>query len=145
MSIVAWDGKSIAADRMSENVGLAGSCTKLYKINDTILGFTGSLGEGLALIEWAKNGLNPDKYPSFQGTDRWTRLILASKHGVVFYEQACIPIPVNTRFAAWGNGRDLALGAMAHGATAREAVKITSKYNVYCGNGIDEFKLNRIR
>jgi ATP-dependent protease HslVU (ClpYQ) peptidase subunit len=48
---------------------------------------------------------------------------------------------VEDPFMAWGSGRDFALGAMAMGATAREAVAVACRFNVYCGNGIDAFDL----
>jgi hypothetical protein len=40
---------------------------------------------------------------------------------------------------AWGIGCDFALGAMAMGADAVQAVEITNKFSIHCGMGVDSY------
>lgn len=39
--------------------------------------------------------------------------------------------PVRGKFAAIGSGSDFAIGAMAHGASAKQAVRIACRYDLY--------------
>ena len=41
----------------------------------------------------------------------------------------------------WGDGQEVAMGALAMGADAIKAVEITSKYCDSCGCGIDAYNL----
>jgi hypothetical protein len=50
------------------------------------------------------------------------------------------PAP-QTAFAALGSGSDAALGALYHGASAREAVEIASLVDTATGDGVDSLFL----
>lgn len=145
MTIVAWDGKSIAADRQSTCVGLKETVTKI-KVTDngTIMAATGSYGGGLILMDWYDKGAKAEDYPSFQqDDDKWCRLIVfeSGQQSPQVYEQHPVPLYFQDKFQAWGSGRDYALGAMAAGATAEEAVKITNAHCIDCGLGVDSIPL----
>ena len=143
MSVIAWDGKSIVADKMMTEGDFHSVATKLYKLDHgVIVGFAGDLAQGLMLMDWYTGGQKKDDFPKFQATDEWTRLIVVKEKRLFIYDKLPVPIPIRDEYHAFGCGRDYAIGAMAMGATAREAVEITCKHSVYCGNGIDEFALN---
>ena len=141
MTIIAWDGKSLAADRHMTSDGLRSECTKIYKNKDMVLAICGTLACGFELLEWYKKGKKKKDWPSFQATDDWTTLVVAHKKKVFYLEGQPNPIEVLEPFYAWGSGRDYALGAMEMGATAKQAVEIASKFNIHCGYGVDVFKL----
>ncbi len=145
MTIVAWDGKSIAADRQSTCAGLKEAVIKI-KVTDngTLMAATGSYGGGLILMDWYDKGAKPEDYPDFQkDDDKWCRLIVIDREDQIpkIYEQHPVPLYFEDRFSAWGSGRDYAIGAMAAGATAEEAVEITSRHCVDCGLGVDVISL----
>lgn len=52
-----------------------------------------------------------------------------------------LDVSMHSDFCAIGSGMFLALGAMSHGATPYEAVKITCKYDLYCSGKIDKITL----
>lgn len=138
MSVVAWDGKMLAADKQMNCASLKSKCTKIYKMDEEVLAFTGDMEVGLLLIGWYKEGADPAKYPEVQkDKDRWTRLIVVNKELCFFYEMLPVAIPVEDSFAAWGSGRDFALGAMAMNADARQAVEIANRFSTDCGFGVD--------
>lgn len=145
MTVVAWDGKTLAVDRLGDASGQRVEIVKgrISADNRYVLAWTGGIGEGLALAQWYDDGgFQHSPYPEFQNNnDRWCRLIVADGSGVVYFEQAPIEIPVLEEFAAWGSGRDYALGAMAMGATAKEAVEVTNRLAIHCGIGVDVFYL----
>lgn len=142
MSVIAWDGKSIVADKMMTNEGMQSIATKLFKLNSgEIAAFTGDLCEGLALIDWYNNGHKKEDWPEFQTMENFTRMVVATSDGIVFYDQLPVAVKIQDKFHAWGSGRDYAMGAMSMGATAMEAVEIACKHSIHCGNGVDSFKL----
>ncbi len=143
MSVVAWDGKRIAADKMALSAGLCMTTSKIRRSARTgeILAWTGQHDKGLVLAAWFDEGADPAKYPAFQTTDDWCRLIVASEAGVFSYETQCVPLSFENAFQAWGSGRDYALGAMAMGADAIQAVEIASRLCEGCGNGVECFAL----
>lgn len=141
MTVIAWDGRTLAADKMACCGDTATTCTKIRRVDDKVFAWCGGLGEGLALVEWYLAGADKDKYPAFQKTDDWSRLIVASDSGVVFYEKVPEPQPCEDAYGAWGSGREVALGALAMGADARRAVEVASKHVHSCGLGVDAFEL----
>jgi len=143
MSVVAWDGKTVAADRRACIADAAMTTTKIWKMADgLIVATTGDCSFGIAMLQWWKDGAQAKKWPPFQATDDWARLIIFDPLTKPYcYERQPVKQVVEDPFMAWGSGRDFALGAMAMGATAFEAVAVASRFNVYCGNGIDAFDL----
>lgn len=140
MSVIAWDGKSIAADKQATSSGLREKTTKLRRIETgEVLAVVGEQDCGRALIAWYEKGAELGSWPAFQADEKlWTRLIVADSSGARVYERQPYAVPVEDPFMAWGSGRDYAMGAMARGATAREAVEIAMRFDNGCGLGIDE-------
>lgn len=142
MSVVAWDGKTLAADKrlMQGDLGTIGS--KITKLDSgEILAWAGEAGGGLALVHWFVSGRRKEDWPDRQKTDDWTRLIVVDKTGVYSYEHEPLPQTVLAPFVAWGSGRDCALGAMAMGADAIVAVRVASQFIVSCGGGVEFFEI----
>ena len=142
MSCVAYDGKIIAADKLSVSADMRSTATKIVRLVDgVILAWVGESGGGLALIDWYKKGSNPDNWPAMQKTENWTRLIVADRNCAVTYEHEPFAQTVEEPFMAWGSGRDFAVAAMAMGADARQAVEIANRFSLSCGGGVDWFDL----
>jgi hypothetical protein len=143
MSVVAWDGKTVAADKRACLFDAAMKTTKAWLMpGGIIVATTGERGFGLAMVDWWSAGALAATWPPFQATDDWARLIVFEPGQDPYtYERQPVRQVVEDPFMAWGSGRDFAMGAMAMGANARQAVAIASQFNVYCGNGIDEFSV----
>ncbi len=145
MTVIAWDGKSLAADRQATSGDCRREVTKIRRLkNGDLASFSGSEAGAREMMTWYESGADPAKYPPMQATSDWVRLILVTKKGVFMYEERPVQMPLKEKFFAWGSGRDFALGAMAAGATAKQAVQITCRYSVGCGMGVDVATL-RIR
>lgn len=143
MSIVAWDGKTIAADRQVTLGELITRGSKIMQLsNGDVVAFTGAAAFGLAMVEWYENGADPATFPASQKTDDWSRLIVVPAKGRPFtYETLPVKISANDKFQAWGSGRDFALGAMEMGASAVQAVKVATRFCARCGMGVDSFRV----
>lgn len=140
MTVIAWDGRSMAADKRAVCAGVHCTTTKLRHLpSGEVLGWTGDQDAGEILAKWYADGADEAKFPDFQkDKDDWCRLIVADASGARFYERRPVSVRVEDRFYAWGSGRDFALAAMQCGKTAREAVEIAGLFDTGCGNGVDE-------
>lgn len=139
MTVIAWDGKTLAADRQGTNCGMRLPATKLFKLADgTVVAGTGVLAAVHRMKQWYENGADVSNYPDCQKTsDDWCRLVVVKPGGSVFcYEGQPVAIPSESVPAAWGSGRDFAMGAMLAGANAVRAVEITNTVSVDCGLGV---------
>ena len=143
MTVIAWDGKTLAADKMTVCGDMGSTVTKIFKPDNSeyILAICGEIAKGLVLVDWFINGQNKEDYPEFQSTDDWARLVCAKKGEILSFEADPIPITIEDDYHAWGTGRDYAMGAMYAGCTAEEAILAANKHSITCGCGVDAFKL----
>ena len=140
MTVIAWDGHILAADRMGENGSTLSTVKKLWPLKKQGGAFAvcGSLSQGLALKRWVEGGMKEDKFPFVKEGESWTHLIVAlPKKSVMLFENSPDAIEVLDSFAAWGIGREVALGALQMGASSIVAVEIASKWAAGCGRGCD--------
>lgn len=142
MTVIAWDGKTLAADKMSSSVGYAYTVTKVYRLSDgSIAAFTGGGDHAMALLAWL-NGLRlPADYPKAQETNDTSALVIAPTGRVLSYGATPHPQTIEGRYYAAGHGRDFALAAMHLGYSAEIAVKIACELDIYCGKGVDTLTL----
>lgn len=143
MTVIAWDGKTLAADKRSTNAGLITTTTKLRRVREAILAWTGDHDSGEMMARWYETDLaDPAKFPECQkDKDGWARLIVCTTVGVFYYDRYPVAIKMEDPFMAWGSGRDFALAAMHCGRPAAEAVRIACLFENGCGNGVDAMQL----
>jgi 20S proteasome alpha/beta subunit len=142
MTVIAWDGKTLAADKRSTNMGLIHTVTKIFRVRGALVAIDGDFAQGLLMVEWIRNGCDPDTFPESQSDDdKWTNITVADKDGIHVYEQTPCPIHFEDKIYASGSGRDFALAAMHLGKTAAEACEVASIFHSGCGNGVDSFEV----
>jgi hypothetical protein len=143
MSVIAWDGKTLAADCQGTNQGLRRRVSKIERLEDgTVLGWVGSEDTGGAQLRWYKAGADINAWPASQTKEDWSVLVVVRPdRTVTMYEQYNVPLPVLEPFWAWGSGRDFAIGALAMGADAREAVEVAIQFNIDCGFGVEAYDM----
>lgn len=148
MTTVAWDGTTLAVDRRATVGSFAYTASKAHKIKrpgfaSEIVAWSGSQETGLALAKWYEFGMDMTLWPKRdQDSESWSRLIVVTVSGIVAYESLPIDVQNLEPFMAWGTGRDFAMGALACGKTAREAVEVACRFDIYSGNGSEEFTLD---
>ena len=140
MTVVAWDGKTLAADKMTSFGGLHGTTTKVYRIGENLVAGCGLTALIQEMLWWVGDGCRPEKFPTQQRDSKeCVSLLVIGKNGLVYqYETTPWPIVLHNKQWAIGSGRDFAMAAMYLGKTARQAVEITSVLCTDCGNGVDE-------
>ena len=146
MTVLAWDSKILAADKMALQGDTQKRVTKIFKLasGGQVVGFTGDLDLGLVLLEWYQSGADRKAFPKQRDEkEAWGVLVVAGRDGCFFYERYGVAIPVEDHFMAWGAGREAAIGAMEMGANAIQAVAVASKWVSGCGHGCDWFAINQ--
>lgn len=142
MTVIAWDGYSIAVDRQATYTDCRVPVQKWRRLESgSVLLWSGGAGEGGLLADLYARGELESKWPEFQKTDDWTRLVVASSEKIVLYEKVPFAQVVYGPFEAWGSGFKYAMGAMWCGADAKRAVECASEFDTHCGLGVDVFEL----
>lgn len=143
MTCIAWDGTTLAADRRVSYGGTICETTKIFKVNDCLVGGSGEMPYVMAMIEWVRSGRIIADYPAHQkDKDDWQPLLVIEPDGTAcIYERSPYPLRYAQKHAAIGSGRDYARAAMHLGRTAREAVEVACALDTGCGNGVDVLSL----
>ena len=142
MTVIAWDGKTLAADKRAVNAGLSRTVTKIRRMGKLLVGASGNASASAELFEWVKRGRKEKDFPKIQSKTDDNASLLVIDHGrILKYEVSPIPIIFEDKFFAMGSGRDYALAAMFLGKDAVYAVQIACLFDVDCGNGIDLLNL----
>lgn len=142
MTVIAWDGQTLAADKRGTSSGLRFKVTKIFRTSIGLIGVDGNYDVCMELLDWIRNGQVVSNYPKSQENDsRYSYLILIKPDKQIYrYERGPIPFKVEEPYFAVGSGRDFALAAMYIGKTAKEAVEIASHFQTDCGDGVDELE-----
>mgnify|MGYP003629723869 CR=1 FL=1 len=145
MSVVVWDGYSLAADRQATNGGTISSITKIKKIDNHLYGFVGSFDRSQILMAWVEAGKDPQEWPEFQSEEDSVYMIEITPDKKIFkYEREPIPFHVEELQAAIGCGKAFAYGALYMGATSVQAVEAASEFDIHCGKGVDLIRLDDV-
>lgn len=144
MTVIAWDGKVLAADRLAESVGLARTMTKIRRTSSgALIGAAGRTSYCVAVMAWYEAGADPDKYPKTQDSDDFADMVVIETCGrVLKYERCSAPMHFEDKTFAMGSGRDYAMAAMYLGCDAIKAVEVACAHDVSCGNGYDALPLH---
>jgi ATP-dependent protease HslVU (ClpYQ) peptidase subunit len=139
MTVIAWDGVSLAADRRSCSGSAVRSLTKIFRVGDALVGAAGDTDMCCQLIAWFRAGHDPTAFPESQrDRDNWAGLLVVWPDGAVWkYERTPHPIQYDPQLFSIGSGRDFALAAMHLGKTAAEAVAVACALDSGCGDGVD--------
>lgn len=131
----------LAADRRVVN-GCDKICapmTKIRRLSDgSMVGVSGSVAALQLVAEWLDGGCEG----RFRGPEDSEYLVI-SPDGDVHQIQDGIMFEIEDDIPYMGSGGQVALGAMAQGATAQEAVMIASRYDINSGDGVDMLQLGK--
>ena len=137
MTVIAWDGKTLAADKQATQCGLGRKVTKIFRLRDGICGLAGNAARCARLLEWLRGERDPAAFPdTCKGEDAPCAIAIIGG-SLRFWDGDAAPVMLEGDVFATGSGRDYAIAAMHCGKTAEEAVAIASLYDVDCGMGID--------
>lgn len=148
MTVIAFDGRTVAADRQGTSAGVRRNVTKLIRADDgAVLSFSGDAAHGLEMIAWYNAGRDPNQFPTSRepgaGPNSGAFLhVFQVGRKVMTYEWGPFPLIWEDRQFAAGNGQLAAMAAMVMGADARRAVEIACQLVDGCGGGVDVMELH---
>jgi len=144
MTVIAWDGKTLAADKQSsDNWVKYGTTTKIRRIRGHLVGCAGDTALNKALMFWFDAGAAPADIPAQQlDPEKCSTMITITPDGrALVYQAGAHPIEFESRYYALGSGKDAAAAVMELGHDSIKAVEIASRICVGCGNGMDTLQL----
>lgn len=145
MTVMAWDGRTLAADRSSNFGNQKVPTTKVFRgvlPNGTrfIAAAAGNTVRCHEIQEWIAAGSPKDTIPDFQKSTADACDVIVVEEGNKFpllYQNSHIPVRIETEKFGFGSGGDFAQGALMAGATARQAVEMACEWQGGCGFGVD--------
>jgi hypothetical protein len=146
MTIIAYRDGVMAGDGMSTRNGCISGLRKVKVCKNRhgdLLGSAGSSDYCHRAAEWfltTKDYSDPPTGGEYDGS-------LLVMNGNLFHVQGAI-IPIEAKelygFEAIGSASEIALGAMAMGASATEAVEVACKFSTDCGGEIHSVRLDSL-
>ena len=143
MTVIAWDGRTLAADKRACNGTMIATVTKIRRAPDgSLIGSAGNSDAGEEVMAWYERGADPKEFSdNMRNRDDFAGLLVIRPDGEVWkFERTPYPIRFSTPFAI-GSGREFAMAAMYLGHDARKAVEVACALDCGCGNGVDQLGL----
>lgn len=140
MTVIVWDGTTLAADRRACASGFTYSVSKIARIDGCLVALSGYFGRFGLYKTWLASGRAPDLLPPRPADDReWSQVLVIHRDGLIerFEGGSSAPIIVEETWHAMGSGRDYAAAALHLGCDAVRAVEVASALSEECGNGVD--------
>jgi sugar/nucleoside kinase (ribokinase family) len=141
MTVIAWDGKTLAADKRATSGNVAYTVVKVERFGEHLLGMVGEADVAHDLREWFKAGADTRDFPKSARRDNATLVVITAGMRARAFATGPHPMLYADDQLAWGCGRDFALAAMHLGHDARRAVEVACAFDIGCGNGVDTLTL----
>jgi hypothetical protein len=148
VTVVVWDGRTLAADRMaSSNYIKVSAVTKIAAINGCLVGTSGNSSFAEEWRRWFARGGRPEEFTDLmRDQDEFTNaLVITPAREILLYQRGPYPVLHHNDKHAIGSGAEVALAVMHMGGDARKAVEVASAICVGVGNGLDTLTLEECR
>lgn len=142
MTCVAWDGKTLAADRrITSNGAVNTEMTKVHRREDgALIGMAGEMCTSSEFIRWFMANDSEVPMPELKAKvspEECSAAIIVDPDGEVrAYDRDGWHV-VESKHYAIGSGGLLARMAMRCGKSAARAVELASEFDIYSGGGVD--------
>lgn len=139
MTTIAYRSGHLAADSLISYTTITnGSRKKIHQCGRYTVALAGMAWLRKPLEQWCQDGCPEDDVPQvlLENDGKFSALIIENSTGELFEFDNGYLIPIFADYTAIGSGALLALGAMAHGATAEEAVEAASKHDKNTGGPV---------
>lgn len=141
MTIICFDGNTLAADKRAGSGNTFVTVTKIFKIKKNLVGIAGDYSYARLMLEWFRAGAKIEAYPESKDDNIMASMLVIDKDKTIWlYEDGPHPFKVEDGHCAIGCGEEAGRVAMACGLSARDAVLMASRFNSGCGNGVDEIR-----
>lgn len=150
MTTIAWDGKTMAADRIGVVDGQKVLVDKIYSLSDgSIAGIAGSLTRGLEIIAWLEKTMNHEdiEFPLQTSQDEpensaWV-LVVDGSANITLYTNSPEGVVLHDEKVSLGSGGKEARVAMHFGEDARSAVEVSALFDPDTGSEVQTMRPRR--
>lgn len=144
MTTIAWDGKTLAADRRVSTEGIFDcKMTKIHKRKDgSLVGACGGAALAAAFCRWVIAG-EKGKRPELHAEKVSACGLIIRLNGNLILHDETGWFEADPGQYAMGSGWEIALSAMRTGNTAVNAVKIAEELDGGTGCGVDALELGK--
>lgn len=138
MTTLTYRAGILASDsRMTNNGTIIGSAIKIRKRGPLLFAGCGSWALVTRFIDWSFKGCAGNPPPMiFPDADTTASGFIFMPNGTILTFEPSGPSVQHCEYFAEGSGRDTALGALAMGATAVEAIRVAIQHDIYSGGDI---------
>lgn len=139
MTVVAWDGRTLAADKQSTASSCKAAVRKVRHIDGKLVGGSGNAAAIMEHMAWLERGARVEEFPPRLRSDEVPSILLVIEPSgrILSYENGPYPIEMCGPFYAIGGGRDFAIAAMDLGFNAIVACEVAGRHSSGCGMGVD--------
>ena len=137
MTVIAYRDGIMASDKQAAYGQLRSTVTKIFRIENVLVGICGELNYALELVQWLRSGAKPKNIPHFQLTEDAQTMMVIQDRKIWIYAQGSVPFRHEDEYASIGSGSECATAAMWCGKSAVESVQCAIALNTGCGMGID--------
>lgn len=151
MTTIAWDGLSLAADRMSSSGYAQRTVTKLWKGKwldgrDVLIGFAGDGAFCQAIMDALQFGKTKEQMPDWRDYNvekNHTMAVVVDRDKNVYEMTVRFELlPYDEVVFAIGAGAEVAWGALEAGANAVRAIQIAGKRTPHTGLGVQQIRFS---
>lgn len=143
MTIIVWDGTTLAADRCSWSGGMRRKVRKIFKVTASdksmyLVGFAGDGCFSMAVLGWMQGKLDKPSAADFNyDVSHQCALVIDQKKRAWQLGASLVYTPCRENVFCIGAGQEVAWGALEAGASAKRAVEIVAKRSDYSAFGVD--------
>ena len=139
MTTIAYKDGVLAADSACVCDGVyEGRVEKVVRSNalNAYIAVSGNLANQAIFQRWLESGARESEKPEL---DDFSAMVVRGDGAVTQYDKLLEEFRIYGEFFAIGSGRELAVGAMAAGATAVEAVEVACRFDTSSHGPVDVF------
>lgn len=147
MTIIAWDGRRVAADSLATRSGLKSTTVEKLKLHEgRVFGLTGAASLFEPMIAWFLAGAEPGSVPKARDANDDATLFVFNADGTAWFYRTELPYGEEAHApSAWGVGAECAMVAMDCGVDLKTAVEKTIDRHVWLGGPIQVIDLHEIQ
>jgi hypothetical protein len=142
MTTIAWDGRTLAADKASWSGGFHQPVRKVRRITAPdgrrfLVAGMGDASFATNVMRWMAGEIEHPGQPLADDLSRDCALVIDERRRIWRLSSRLVYQRYDGKIHAAGAGQEIALGALMAGADAIKAVRIAMKCSDYAGRGVN--------
>lgn len=142
MTTIAWDGRTLAADKGSWCGGFHHAVKKVHRVTAPdgrryLVAFCGDPVFATSILRWMRGEVENPGICLDADKDRDSAVVVDESLQVWRLSARLVYVPIEGRLHTHGAGQEIAMGALMAGADAVKAIRITMQVSDFAARGVD--------